>query len=208
MDIPGSLAEQLCLLGYDPRRERVVTGLPFPYLLRAAALTDLLLRGRIADDGGRVRVLTEEAVGDPVLDDLLAVLAASPPRTWRHWIGKDRRRTVEAVLDRLEGQRLVRRETRKQLLIFSSRLVRVRDTRVARRLAARVDGALTGPVSRVDARDAALVALAAAGEVGTVLPSAKRREHRQRIAQLTERSGPAAPALRSVVRQARAAYSG
>jgi hypothetical protein len=76
---------------------------------------------------------------------------------------------------------------------------------VVKRLAAQVAGALTGPMSRVGERDAALVALAAAGEVGTVLPRAKRRAYKQRIAQLAERGGPATPALRKVIQQLRAA---
>ncbi|WP_432928980.1 GOLPH3/VPS74 family protein [Microbispora sp. CA-135349] len=208
MDVPASLTAQLYLLAYDPRKERVVTNHRFPYLLRAAALTDLLLIGRIADDGGKVRVVSEDRVADPVLDGLLHQLAQSGPRPWRHWIGKDGRATVRAVRDELEKGRWIRVEPHRPLLIFTVNHVRVRDTRVVKRLATRVSGALTGPVSRVGDREAALVGLAAAGELGTVLPRARRRAHKQRIAQLAERGGPVAPALRKIIQQARAASGG
>ncbi len=47
--------------------------------------------------------------------------------------------------------------------------------------------AILGGVGPVDEREATLVALAAAGEL---LPRAKRRAHRQRIAELGGRAGP------------------
>ncbi|OPG05287.1 GPP34 family phosphoprotein [Microbispora sp. GKU 823] len=208
MDVPRSLTAQLYLLAYDPRKERVVTNYRFPFLLRAAALTDLLLAGRIADDGGKVRVVSEDRTADPVLDGLLRQIAQSRPRSWRHWIGKDGRATARAVRDELEVGRWVRVELRQPFLIFNRSYVRVRDTRVVKRLTTQVAGALTGPVSRVGDREAALVGLAAAGELGTILPRAKRRAHKQRIAQLTERGGPAAPALRKVIQQIDASSSG
>ncbi|MBP2706383.1 GPP34 family phosphoprotein [Microbispora sp. RL4-1S] len=205
MDVPGSLPAQLYLLGYDSRKERVVTNHRFPYLLRAAALTELLFSGRIADDGGKVRVVNDEGLADPVLDGLLHQIAQSRPRPWKHWIGKDGRATVRAVRDEMETDRWIRVELRQPFLIFNRTHVRVRDPRVVKRLSALLGGALTGPMSRVGEREAALVALAAAGEIGTVLPRAKRRAYKQRIADLTERSGPTAPALRKVIQQLHAA---
>ncbi|GII57971.1 hypothetical protein Pth03_63600 [Planotetraspora thailandica] len=205
MDVPRSLPAQLYLLSYDFRKQRVITRTRFPYLLRAAALTDLLLDGRIADDRGKVRVVRDESFGDPMLDGLLRQLAASRPRTWQHWIGKDHRATAQAVRDELETGRWIRVELNQPFLIFNRTYVRVRDTRVVKRLSSQVSTALTGPISRVGARDAALVALAAAGEVGTVLPRAKRTAYKQRINQLTDQGGPAAPELRKVIRQLRAA---
>ncbi|WP_328708526.1 GOLPH3/VPS74 family protein [Microbispora hainanensis] len=208
MDVPRSLTAQLYLLAYDPRKERVVTNFRFPYLLRAAALTDLLLTGRIADDGGKVRVVSEERLADPVLDGLLHQIAQSGPRPWRHWIGKDTRATARAVRDELETKRWIRVELRQPFLVFNRSHVRVRDTRVVKRLATQVSAALTGPVSRVGDHEAALVGLAAAAELGTILPRARRRAYKQRIALLSERGGPATPALRKVIQQAHAMSGG
>ncbi|WP_405395216.1 GPP34 family phosphoprotein [Microbispora hainanensis] len=208
MDVPRSLTAQLYLLAYDPRKERVVTNFRFPYLLRAAALTDLLLTGRIADDGGKVRVVSEERLADPVLDGLLHQIAQSGPRPWRHWIGKDTRATARAVRDELETKRWIRVELRQPFLVFNRSHVRVRDTRVVKRLATQFSAALTGPVSRVGDHEAALVGLAAAAELGTILPRARRRAYKQRIALLSERGGPATPALRKVIQQAHAMSGG
>ncbi|RGA04113.1 GPP34 family phosphoprotein [Microbispora triticiradicis] len=206
MNVPGSLPARLYLLGYDPRKERVVTNYRFPYLLRAAALTELLLEGRIADERGKVRVVSEQPLGDPVLDDLLHQIAGSRPKPWRHWIDKDGRATVRAVRDELETRRWVRVELRQPfLLVFNRTRVRVRDPRVVKRLTTQVATALNGPVSRVGEREAALVALAAAGELRTVLPRARRKAYKQRIAELGERGGPATPALRKVIQQLHAA---
>jgi hypothetical protein len=77
------------------------------------------------------------------------------------------------------------------------------------RLAERVRMALreTGPSSRVEPRTAALVALAATGELPTVFPRAVRREHKRRIAELAELTGPTVPALRKAIQAAQAAAS-
>jgi hypothetical protein len=63
-------------------------------------------------------------------------------------------------------------------------------------------------VAHVNSYDAAAVALAAAGELTSVLPGPDRRRHRRRIEELTARSGPAAPAVGKVIRALNAAASG
>lgn len=195
MDVPPSLPAQLYLLGYDGRKQRVVTNDRFPRLIRAAALTELLLCGRIADADGTVRVTADTPLGDPALDDLLHRIARSRPRRWRHWSSDPGHVTARAVRDGLEAGRWIEVELRRPSLIHDRSRVRVRDPHVVQRLAARVGRALTDPPSRIDDRQAALVALAAAGRLRTVLPWAARRAHRRRIAQLTARAGAAAPAL-------------
>jgi hypothetical protein len=201
---PESLPAQLYLLAYDPRKQRLVTRNQFSYLMRAAALTELLLRGRIADESGKVRAVEGGKLADPVLGDLLGQIAESRPRSWQHWIHKDHRATARAVRDEMESGRWIRVELRRPFLIFSRTFVVVRDTRVVKRISSRVSTALTGPLSRVDTRDAALVALAAAGDLRTVLPRQRRRAYKGRIAELTELGGPAGPALRKVIQQLRA----
>ncbi|NBH02808.1 GPP34 family phosphoprotein, partial [Amycolatopsis sp. SID8362] len=52
---------------------------------------------------------------------------------------------------------------------------------------------------------AALTSLAAAVELGTVLPRADRRRYKARIAELEEQAGAAVPALRKVIRELNAA---
>ncbi len=75
--------------------------------------------------------------------------------------------------------------------------------RLRHRLTALVEGG-----ARVERRDAALIALAAAGQLRTVFSGRQRRLHRRRIAELTAQAGPAAPALRKVVQQLQASAAG
>ena len=44
-------------------------------MLRAAALADLYLDGRLADDKGKARVVDTGPTGDPVLDEVLQDIA-------------------------------------------------------------------------------------------------------------------------------------
>lgn len=206
MNVPETLPARLFLLAYDPRKKRIAGGMYFPYLIRAAALTELLFTGRIADESGKPRVVEHaRPVDDPVLAGVLRQIEESKPRSWQHWIRKDGKATVKAVRDELEAGRWIKVELQRPFLIFSRTLIHVRDPRVVKRLAAEVTTALTAPLSRVEDREAALVTLAAAADLGTVLPRKRRRAHKERIAALQERGGPAAPALRKVVQAMQAA---
>ncbi|MGO4755701.1 GPP34 family phosphoprotein, partial [Streptomyces sp. 2MCAF27] len=62
-------------------------------------------------------------------------------------------------------------------------------------------------VSEVSAGDAALVALAAAGELRTVVTAADARAHKARIAELARRSGQVGPALEKALGQVRSAVA-
>jgi hypothetical protein len=207
VELPESLPQRLYLLAYDTRRRRLRGGTQLGYVLRAAALTDLLLRGQLADERGKaVAGRAADAVDDPVLGAVLAQVAASRPRSWSHWVRSGQRQVRLAVREQLESGGWIRVEPRRVLGVFPASRVTVRDTRVLKELAAAVSRALGAglPAARVDPADAALVALAAAGELPPAISRRQRREHRQRIARLSERAGPAVPALRRVIQQLRA----
>ncbi len=207
MELPASLPQRLSLLAYDTRRRRLRGRTQLGHLLRAAALTDLLLRGLVADDRGKVVTgRPADPLDDPVLGAVLRQVAESRPRSWSHWVRSGQRPLRRAVREQLEEGGWIQVEQRRVLGIFPASRIAVRDTRVLRRLAAIVGRTLGAglPAARVDPADAALVALAAAGELSTAVSRRQRREHRQRIASLGERAGPAVPALRKVLQQLRA----
>lgn len=206
MEPPASLPAQLYLIAYDLRRGRMTSRLQLGYLMRAGALTELLLAGHIADATGGPRAVTA-AVSDPVLDVVLQQIAASRARTWKHWVGKGTRQAVRDVRDQLESGRWIRVERRRVLGLFPVAKVTVRDPRVVRRLASRVSDTLRGrvPISRVDRRDAALAALAAKGELKIILPRALRRTHKGRIAELSDLVAPVPGALHKALQEAYAA---
>lgn len=208
MDVPESLPEMLYLLAYDPRNQRMTAKFELGYVIRAAALTELQLAGHLTDQNGKPHAQGPAALADPFLNDLLHEIAAAKPRSWQRWISKDVRKAPGIIRDALVDRNIVRLEPYRILGLFPATRVTVRDPRIVERLADRVTATLNSPPSRAKPRDAAMVALAAAGEFKTVLPRARRREHRQRLADLSETTGPVPDALRRAVRQARSSAAG
>jgi hypothetical protein len=205
LELPQTLPERLYLLAYDARRRRLTASAQLGYVLRAAALADLQLRGLLADEAGRVRATGQQAA-EALLGPVLEQVARSRPRGWAHWVRAGQRPLQRAVRARLEAGGWIRVEPRRVLGVFPAARVTVTDRRVLEELGGIVARTLAGdqPVAAVDPADAALVALAAAGELPTAIPRRRRRQHRRRIAQLSERTGPAVPALRRVLQQLRA----
>ena len=206
MQPPASLTSQLYLLGYDPRRQRIAGGNNHGLLLRAGALEELRLAGAVVDEGGRVRRGDAGRLHDPMLADVLAQITGSTkPRTWKHWINKGVGGTYAAVRDRLDDAMYTRVETTRVLGIFPRTRAYLRDPAAVEALRAQVDRILAG-TGRPSPQEAALVALAATAELGTILPRSRRREYRSRIEALID--GPVVPALRAAVRERAAAAAG
>jgi len=205
-----SLPQMLYLLAYNPSRQQTTARLELGLTLRAAALAELLMVGRLRDDGGRPRAQGHAAFADPLLDEVYQEIASSRPRRWQYWVNRGSREAARKVRDRLAADGVLRLERGRVLGILPRTKVIITDERVMRDLAERVRVALTEtvPASRVDARDAALVALAARAEFGTILPRKERRRYKRRIDQLAESTGPVAPALRRAISTRRAAASG
>lgn len=201
--VPESLPARMFLLAYDLRKQRMSKGgARLGYVLRAAALTELYLDGRLGEE--RRRPVPGTPGDDPY--GVLAQIAASRPRSWQHWVRKDSKAIVTAVRDELARGGWIRVRSRRAFGLFPRHEIAVKDPRVVKTLWGGASSALRGrPVAHVHSYDAAAVALAAAGELKTVLPGPDRRRHKRRIQELTARTGPAAPAVRKVIRQQDAA---
>lgn len=172
-------------------------------LVRAAVVTDLLHRGRLADHGGKAGVTGRGPTGDLLLDDVLANLAEDGPRPWRSLVRRDGADTLRSLELQLVAANLLRE--RKTGLLGRS-VLELADPAAARRERARVEAALRDPVSEVDSGDAALATLAAAAGIG--FSPRDFRADSARLAELAGRAGPAVPALRRLVRRQRAVRSG
>jgi hypothetical protein len=207
MQLPESLPARIFLLAVNPRRQRLSGAWYVGFLLRAAALTDLELRGRISDQHGKVAAGTRLRVGDPVLDAMLVEIAGDKPRSWRAWVQRRHRAFRGEVREQLEAQRWIVTESRRILGIFPVMNITVLDQLAVERLRHRLTAALEGG-GHVDPRDGALVALAAAADLRTVFSSRQQRAHRERIKELSAKAGPAAPALRKVIQQIQASSAG
>jgi len=204
MRLPESLPGSVFLLAFDPRRQRLTGQSYLCYTLRAAALTDLLLRNLIVNEAGKVRGTGRMRAGDPLLDALLARIAADEPRSWEAWVRRRTRpRTRVEVREQLATGGWITVEPRRFLGIFPTVKITVVDPGPVEQLRQRLVLALDG--GPVDERERAILALANAAGMGTVVSWRQRRAHRHRLAELTALAGPAVPALRKVIRQAQAA---
>jgi hypothetical protein len=96
-----SLQGKLYLLGIDLDNERVPDRKKLGYVLRAAALINLGLRGNVADVDGKVQVTNDEGIGDSVLNLVLGVIAMGRDRKWKHWVRHNDRDTLNSVENQL-----------------------------------------------------------------------------------------------------------
>jgi hypothetical protein len=209
VDLPTALTSRLYLLAYDTDKQRLTARGQLGEMLRAAALTELYLAGHLAEVDGKPKA-TASRVTDPVLDGVLQEIALSRPRSWTRWVGRGGRATVRAVRERLEDSRHITVEPYRIFGIFPASRVTLRNPRLVPQLRDLVTHALRAelPTNRVNPADAALVALAAAGEVRIAVSRRQARESKQRITQFAEVAGPAVPALRKAIAQKRAAAAG
>jgi hypothetical protein len=201
MHSPQPLPAQLFLLAVNPNKERLTNRFELGYVLRAGALAELLLRGDLIDEDGRAVAVRASGPGDPVLDPIFRQVTEGRRKRWSHWVYTKAGKATGLVRDQLETQRHITVESYRILGILPARRIRIVDPLAYPRLVQSID-AILGGVGPVDQRDATLIALAAAGEV---LPRAKRRAHRQRIAELGGQAGPLPRALAKVLRDVRAA---
>ena len=203
MTLPESLPARLYLLAYDTEKNRVTAQSQLGLVLRAAALADLYLTGRVTDENGKARAAGDRRpTGDPLLDEVLQQLAEHRPRSWQGWIARGLPK-VPAVRTQLEAGQCIRVERR---MILPDR-VELLDRVVVQRYADELRAELRRPASRTEPRTAAVLALAARGEIATVISRSERREHRQYLDELAVYTGPIADALRKAWRSKKAQQS-
>ncbi|GAA3777237.1 GOLPH3/VPS74 family protein [Streptomyces chiangmaiensis] len=203
-----SLPARLYLLAWDTDGPRQTGARRIAHLVRAGALTELAQRGLLVDVEGIATPADPDAgTGDAVLDGLLELVAESMPRPWKTWVSLHSGVTLDTVRAQLVADGLMRVEKKRLLGFFPAVEYELEGVRAVEALQQEVREMLVGPapVTEISDRDAALVALAAAAGLPTVVTEADRGRHRERIEALTDRSGAAAPALRRVVREVRTA---
>jgi hypothetical protein len=167
-------------------------------LVRAAALIDLASRGRLRENGGTVTVRGTEPTGDPVLDGVLRDAAAG--HGWKHLVRRHRKQTLTQVEDRLAAAGMLTVTAPRTR--FGTRRLTVTDRAVPAALRARVSAALhdNRPVQELPAADTALLALAAAGGIRSVVSRQDHKTFRARIDACTGSLAALAPGLEKAVR--------
>ncbi len=187
--VTRTLAEELLLLAHDLRGKRRIEPVELDCGVGGALLSELRLAGLIRLDGDAVVAAGTGVHGDPVLDDLLAGIAASP-----------RRRTPEAWVTRLRAtghqERLMRRmaergqvsvDRQRTLGVFPDTRYPVRDIVGLWEAQQRVVAAVTAGAP-ADPRTLALTALIAACGMGKAVfaASGNWRALRARARDMTE----------------------
>ncbi|MEE4418825.1 GOLPH3/VPS74 family protein [Streptomyces bugieae] len=192
------LACLMYLLAHDDAAEGPYDRSRTELLVRAAALIDLALRGRLGETGGTVTVSGTEPTGAPVLDGVLRDATAG--HGWKHLMRRHRKRTLTEVEDRLAAAGLLTVQTPRTR--FGTRRLTVADRAVPAALHARVSAVLhgDGPVQEIPTADAALLALAAAGGIRSVVSRQGQNLFRARIDACTGSLAALAPGLEKAVR--------
>lgn len=205
MTAPESLPAKAFLLAFHPEKHRLTARAELGYLLRAAALADLVHSGHLRDERGKA-VVTSETVQDPVLAQVLAE-ASAKPAGWRWLVRRGRREIFHAVRDQLGDARVLRVEHSRALGLFPHTRIELRDTVAAKRIAEQVGRAIRGgrPASKIEPEVASLAALAAAVPLRVVVGPAEARRHRERLDPLGAPIEPVVTALRKAIRAQRAA---
>lgn len=201
---PDTLPATVYLLAWDADKRRFGRGQNLGYLVRGAVLAELSLRGCAYDDEGKVKPSGSKRTGDRVLDDVLREMSDDRPRSWGAWVQRRSRATLAAVGDQLAAAGVATVEQQRMLGIFPGRRVTITDPALAESARATLRRILMGSTAPSD-RDAALVALVAAGDLRTALSRRDRKQYAERVTACTELGGPAAPALRKVMRGVKAA---
>ncbi|MEV0090767.1 GPP34 family phosphoprotein [Streptomyces sp. NPDC050738] len=206
---PLSLAAQLYLLAWDADK-RELTGTDCPdCLVRAGALTELVQRGLLVDAEGAAKPVDDALAGDVALDGLLELIGESRPRSWQTWVGHRSKITLDAVRTQLVDSGHLRAVTSRRLGLFPSTSYELQQPQLVEELRKEARYLLLGtePADDISDRAAALVALAAAGELRTFASGRERGQYRTRIDELTERSGATAPELKKVIGEVRTAMT-
>lgn len=198
-----TLPQRLYLISYDPDGDRLdpVSTVYRGDLLRAAALTELILGGWLSGRGGRAVRADVPPPRDPFLAEVLAGLSPKEPSHWINAVPDRVWRAEEAVREQLVANGSITVDRRRVLGIFPTRKVtpnhpdevrllrqRTRDTVIAGQAPE------TGPIE-----DVALAAIAAEGDVWTVFTPKERQRHRAELRALQERFDAEVPGIRHAV---------
>jgi hypothetical protein len=159
------LAEELLLLAYRPNGSPFVELESLDYLLSAAVLDDLAVRGRLVLRDGRLEVTDSAPVGDDELDRTLGRLTTVElaPEFGGYWTSMytpDRR---VRLLRRLADRGAIRHEKRSLLKLIKYEAFPEADPAPRASVRERVRDVLGG--AEPDARTVALISLAHAGKV-------------------------------------------
>jgi hypothetical protein len=186
------LYEEILLLELDDEKGTASSSSMYAQAMGGAVIAELMLAGRIRlaeDKKRRVEVVDATPVGDPLLDAVLAEMAAAKkPKQGREWVAKvaGQGKLKAEAGGRLVAAGVLRQEEAKILGIFPTTHFPTRDARPEREVRARLHRAVCTDTQDLDARTIVLVALAdAAGLLSRVVEKPRLKERKERIKAIT-----------------------
>ncbi len=162
--------EELVLLALDDDTgaQRPMPVMAFNYAIAGALLADLALANRIDTDPKQLVVLNRDPLGDPLLDNALATIAAEPaPKPVAYWLSifsEERPALEAAALARLVDRGILRREEKKILWVFGVRRYPTVDNHERIEVRTRLAALILGD-DLPDPRDAVLISLLTASHL-------------------------------------------
>lgn len=202
--LPHTLHGQLFLLTFDRRRQRLCTPHSWRFFaaLRTAMLSDLYLRGHLADHGRAPHRTALPCPTDPVLAAAADAVVEHPRMDWAHLtvIGTPAE-TTDLVRRQLEGDGWLQAEQRRVLGFGAAISLRPRAPEAVDRLAQQVITTLHGAIADQagDQRLLALGLLAMLGQLSTVLAPREVSHHREKLEILVAQAIPPIVGLREAV---------
>jgi hypothetical protein len=184
----ASLPEELLLIAYNDTTGRQEGGsAELGCGLAGAVLVELAMASRVDIADGHVRVVDARPTGDPVLDDVLARIAAEKKaRKPDWWVGKLPSGIQQRLLDRLVERGVLSRQRHKVLGLFPARRYPTLDAGQEVAARARLQS-VVGHGTQPDARTAALAALLdACGLARRTFPDVDRKQLKARMKELSE----------------------
>lgn len=154
----ATLVEELLLLAYDDATGRDRSGGFLEIGLSGAIMLELTLAGRLDVVDKKVKVLDPSPVGDALLDDRLAAIAADKPRAPKAVVERTAKGLKRTVLDTLVAAGVLRHRRDTALGIFPLHRYLPNDPAAEADARARLTAAVDAARAS-DARTAALAAL-------------------------------------------------
>ncbi|MFI9123810.1 GPP34 family phosphoprotein [Streptomyces bikiniensis] len=185
-----TLAEEIMLLSLDDESGAAKERQSAAWAVAGGILLDLVLAGRVAVDGGRLRVADRTPTDVPLLDERLRLIAEWAGRRKRapkatEWLTKDCPKAVKATTESLRGRGLVRAEQRRVLGLFPVTRYPEADGSVERELRDRLRAVVLGG-AEPDTRTAGLLALVHGAKLHRVaFPDVPRKEIAPRLEEIT-----------------------
>ncbi|MFC8269740.1 GPP34 family phosphoprotein [Streptomyces cinereoruber] len=185
-----TLAEEIMLLSLDDASGAAKEKQSAAWAVAGGILLDLVLAGRVAVDGGRLRVADRTPTDVPLLDERLRLIAGWAGRRSRapkttEWLTKDCAKAVKATTESLHGRGLVRAEQRRVMGLFPVTRYPEADGSVERELRDRLRAVVLDG-AEPDTLTAGLLALVHGAKLHRVaFPDVPRKEIAPRLEEIT-----------------------